>query len=197
MRFIPNKRIDAEFIFICFAEAAATGSPYRIYRFDRDGRTWLVVTEDEYEFYPDGYARACRMNREISISEEDAKIFRLQVSELRRIGREAKRAEEERQEREAAETERRRVLDEQVSRGSPGHQSVIKVHESSEWERVADLDGSTWPASRQCVVKHVVTGSLWSCRYSIRDDDSDAGLSQVWEEVEARTVTVVKYEPRK
>jgi hypothetical protein len=82
-------------------------------------------------------------------------------------------------------------------RGYPGRRSAQDVDADSNYERVTELDGKTWPSSVQHIVRHKPTGTLWSGEYLIRDDDSDYDLPIGWVEVVAREKTVVVYEPKK
>lgn len=79
------------------------------------------------------------------------------------------------------------------SRGGPWARSPENVDEDPNYERVASVDGNSYPSSIQHVVKHKATGNLWSCYYSIRDDDSDYDMSTNWFEVEAKEIVKIVY----
>lgn len=118
----------------------------------------------------------------------------------RMVKREAERAERKRKSDEeyaARRDEEQRRLAADIERGSPGRMSPAAVVQDPRFEHVASVDGCTYPASIQRVVKNKALGTLWSARFAIRDDDSDADNETGWTEVEACQVTTTVYEPVK
>ena len=109
--------------------------------------------------------------------------------------RERERANQRAEEQQRLAEEAR--LAEEMTRGSPGRRSPSDVVKDVLYDHVASLDGNTWPSSIQYVVRHKPTGSLWSCLYAIRDDDSDFECATGWTCVEAKTKTITIYEPKK
>lgn len=92
--------------------------------------------------------------------------------------------------------EDKRIKDEALAAGDPNNRSPEKVAADPDYIEVASMDdGSTYPASIQYVVRHKPTGNLWSCRYGIRDDDSDYGIGHSWTRVVEKTVAKKVYEP--
>lgn len=79
-------------------------------------------------------------------------------------------------------------------RGNPGRRSPAEVAKDHSYEKVAEIDGGTWPASILYVVRHKRTGNLWACLYAIMTDSSDYDVRQLWFEVEEKQVTVTRYE---
>lgn len=163
--------------------------PFIIVRVYVNGEHAPVEGELEYQYSPDAWARACRLNREqIGIGEQAANIFLRQSYRAERERKEAevKRVEAARRAAEAAKRDRQREAD--IARGAPQGRSPHDVWADKEhYELVADVDGNTYPSSVQRVVRHKATGSLWAASFAIREDDSDAELGAHWTEVEAKT----------
>lgn len=77
--------------------------------------------------------------------------------------------------------------------GDPSPRSPVQAGRDARWERVAIVDGETYPTTYMVVVRHVASGELWAAVYVVRDDDSDADLPAAWFRVEPQQVTITKY----
>lgn len=191
---MSKKEAEKEIEFVYVQNKDKETGKHRIYKLSPDGEKELVEGEPPHDYNADAYARAQQLNRGIGVYESAAADHFRYKAHLQKCYRERrlKEEEEERQRRAAreAEEERRR---QEVLRGSPHPRSPAEVAVDSAYERVHEADGGTWPATVQLVVRHKPTGGLWSCRYRIREDDSDGDSPANWHAVEAVSVTTTRY----
>lgn len=72
--------------------------------------------------------------------------------------------------------------------------SPSAASEHAAYETVRDASQSSYPASIECVVRHILSGTYWRCAYAIRDDDSDYECPAKWVQVTPVQKTITVYE---